>query len=250
MFPIINVGPLAIQTPGLFLIAGIWIAMNAIEKEAPRRSLSTSDLSNLTLIALAAGVIGARIWYAVQFLDIYLANPLSLFSLNPATLTLGEGVLTGLLAGWIYGQRKGLPFWPTLDTLAPGLVVFGIALGLSHLASGNAFGAPSSVPWAIELWGDHRHPAQVYEILLAVLIFLAIRQVKKRDTFPGFTFLSWLAMAAGSRLFLEAFRGDSSYIFGGWRSAQLISLAVLVVAMLGLHFVGKSQGIEVMSDEE
>jgi prolipoprotein diacylglyceryl transferase len=243
MFPILHIGPLAIQAPGLFLLAGVWIAISIVEREAPRRDLSASTLNNLILIALVAGVVGARLWYALRFIDVYVANPLSLFSLNPATMTVEEGVLTGLVAAWIYGQRKKLPLWPTLDVLTPGLAFFGIALGLSHLSSGDAFGAPSSVPWAIELWGEIRHPTQVYEILLAALIIFALWRMKEWNVFPGFTFLSWAILAAGSRLFLEAFRGDSSIILGSLRSAQVISLAVLVVAMLGLHFIAKQKGI-------
>ena len=42
-------------------------------------------------------------------------------------------------------------------------------------------------------------------------------------------------MAATSRLFLEAFRGDSVITFGLLRAAQLLSLVVLTAAMAGLH---------------
>jgi phosphatidylglycerol:prolipoprotein diacylglycerol transferase len=241
MFPILQLGPLAIQLPGLFLLVGLWIAISVVEKEASRRGISTNTLSNLILLGLVVGVVSARLWYALRFIDVYLENPLSLFSLNPSTLATEEGVLTGLLAAWIYGQRKGLPLWSTLDTLAPALAVFMIALGLSHLSSGDAFGAPSSVPWAIELWGEDRHPSQIYEILLAGFILFLLWRMRTWDAFPGFTFLSWLAMAAAARLFLEAFRGDSVIILGSVRSAQVISLVVLMGAMLGLHIMGTNQ---------
>jgi phosphatidylglycerol:prolipoprotein diacylglycerol transferase len=201
----------------------------------------------MILLGLVVGVVGARLWYAIRFMEVYIENPLSLFSLNPSTLALEEGILTGLLAAWIYGQRKGLPLWSTLDALSPGLAVFGVALGLSHLSSGDAFGAPSSVPWAIELWGEHRHPSQVYEILLAGLILFVLWRMRTWDAFPGFTFLSWVVMAAAARLFLGAFRGDSVILLGGIRSTQVISLVVLLGAMLGLHLLG---GREKQHDHE
>jgi phosphatidylglycerol:prolipoprotein diacylglycerol transferase len=243
MFPILQLGPIAIQLPGLFLLVGLWVAINIIEKEAPRRNLAVTALSNMILLGLVFGVVGARLWYAIRYIDVYLGNPLSLFSLNPSTLASGEGILTGLLAAWIYGQRKGLPLWLTLDTMAPGLAVFMIALGLSHLSSGDAFGAPSSVPWAIELWAELRHPSQIYEIILAVLIFFILWRIRTWDTFPGFAFLSWIAMSAGARLFLEAFRGDSVIILGGIRSAQVVSMVVLLMAMWGLHMLGRNQEV-------
>ena len=196
----------------------------------------------MILLGLVVGIVGARLWYALRFIEVYLENPLSLFSLNPSTLASGEGLLTGLLAAWIYGQRKGLPLWSTLDTLAPGLAVFGIAVGFSHLSSGDAFGAPTSLPWAIELWGEVRHPSQIYEILLAALIFFILWRARTWELFPGFTIFSWVAMTATARLFLEAFRGDSVIILGSLRSAQVISLAILLGAMWGLGWLSRNQG--------
>lgn len=239
MFPILQVGPLAIQLPGLILLAGVWVAMSVVEKEAPRRDLPASTLSNMVLLGLVAGILGARVWYALRFIEVYFDNPLSLFSLNPATLAPVEGILTGLLLAWIYGHRKGLPLWPTLDALTPGLAVFAVALGFSHLASGAAFGAPSSVPWTIDLWGEHRHPSQIYEILLAGVILFAVWRIRLWDTFPGFTFLVWVAMMAASRLFLEAFRGDSVILLSSVRTAQVVSLVILIAALLGLHALSK-----------
>jgi prolipoprotein diacylglyceryl transferase len=235
MFPILHIGPLAIQAPGLFLLAGIWVALNVVEREAPRHKVSAAVVSNLILIGLLAGILGARLWYAIRFLNVYLENPLGLFSLNPATLAAEEGILTGLIAAIIYGQRKGLRLWPSLDVLAPGLAVFNIALGISHLASGDAFGAPSTLPWALELWGELRHPTQVYEIIIAILILVLLWRIRAWKVFPGFVFLSWLGLTALSRLLIEAFRGDSVILAGSLRSAQVVSLGVLVLVMVGMH---------------
>jgi prolipoprotein diacylglyceryltransferase len=181
------------------------------------------------------------LWYAIRFFSVYLENPLSLFSLNPSTLVAEEGIFTGLIAAIIYGQRKGLRFWPSMDVLAPGLAVFNIALGISHLASGNAFGAPSTLPWALELWGELRHPTQVYEIIIAALILVLLWRIREWKVFPGFVFLSWLGLTALSRLLIEAFRGDSVIMAGSLRSAQVISLGVLVLVMVGMHVLGRRQ---------
>ncbi len=238
MFPILQIGPLAIQAPGLFLLAGAWVALNVVEREAPRYKTSAAVVSNLILIGLLAGILGARLWYAIRFFSVYLENPLSLFSLNPSTLAAEEGILTGLIAAIIYGQRKGLRLWPSMDVLAPGLAVFNIALGISHLASGDAFGAPSTLPWALELWGELRHPTQVYEIIIAILILVLLWKIRAWKVFPGFVFLSWLGLTALSRLLIEAFRGDSVIMAGSLRSAQVISLGVLVLVMVGMHVLG------------
>jgi prolipoprotein diacylglyceryl transferase len=235
MMPVLQVGPLAIQLPGLLLLAGVWLGSSVVEKQGRRLKLPVAALSNLVFIGLVAGLLGARLWYALRFLEVYLDNPLSLLSLNPATLSLPGGVLTGFVAAYGYARRKGLAFWPTLDALTPGLAAFGVAYGFANLASGDAFGAPSELPWAIELWGARRHPSQIYEILFSGLTFAAIGELAYRRPFPGLLFLAWASIASASRLFLEAFRGDSVIVLGTLRLAQLLSLGVLLAAMLAMH---------------
>lgn len=243
MLPILQIGPLAIQLPGLLLLAGVWLGTNAVDKQATRLTLPVATLQNLILLALVAGVVGARFGYAARYLDVYLENPLGLLSLQPATLSPWIGLLTGIVAAWSYGQRKELPFWLTLDALASGLAVFSLFVGISHLASGDAFGAPANVPWAIELWGALRHPSQVYEILAAGCVLIVVQQWGRQSTYTGVTFLVWVALTASSRLFLEAFRGDSVLLVWGIRSAQVVALGVLLAALAGLRWLtGESAG--------
>jgi prolipoprotein diacylglyceryltransferase len=235
MLPILNIGPLAIQVPGLFLLAGVWVGVSLMEKEAPRLKLNASILSNMVLVGLVAGILGARVSYAIRFLDVYLDNPISLLSLNPTTLSPVEGGFIGLAVAATYGRKRGLALWRTLDALTPGLAAFFIAIGFSHLASGDAFGAATKLPWAIELWGAERHPSQIYEVLTAGLILFAVLEMRGRGLAPGGLFAFWAGLAALSRLFLEGFRGDSVVVLGVLRSAQVGSLLVLSAALLVLH---------------
>lgn len=235
MFPILQIGPLALRLPGIFLLAGVWLGTSLIDREAPRHKVSGAALNSLVFYGLIAGIVGARVAYALRYLPVYAKDPLGLLSINPSTLAPTEGILMGLAVVFVLGQRRRLPLWSTLDALTPSMAAFAVFLGVSHLSSGDAFGAPTSVPWAIELWGAQRHPTQVYEILLATLAFGIVWRLRRTQAFPGFVFLAWLAIAAGSRLLVEPFRGDSVTIFGALRGAQLASLAVLAAVLVSLH---------------
>jgi phosphatidylglycerol:prolipoprotein diacylglycerol transferase len=237
MLPVLQVGPLAIQLPGLILLAGVWFAILAAERTAAGRGVVPDRVTSLIMISLVAGIMGARLGYALRFLDLYLDRPLALLALNPNTLAGFEGLVVGVLAGLTYAQRRKLPLLTVLDVLAPGLALFMIALGLAHLASGDAFGAPTSLPWAIELWGAERHPSQLYETLLAGLIFWLTLKLEQRTAFDGFLFTSLVALQAAGRLFLEAFRGDSRIIAESLRVAQLASLGLLAASLLALHLL-------------
>jgi phosphatidylglycerol:prolipoprotein diacylglycerol transferase len=155
----------------------------------------------------------------------------SIIALNTNTLDLTAGLVIGLAVAMLYGYRKKLPLRLTLDILAPGLAFFAIGIGLSHLASGDAFGSPTDVPWAFGLWDASRHPTQIYEMILAATVFILVWRVRKSNPFPGFLFLAFVTLTAVNRLFLEAFRGDSIIVAGGLRQAQLAALLILIAAL-------------------
>jgi phosphatidylglycerol:prolipoprotein diacylglycerol transferase len=233
MLPTLQVGPLAVPVPALLVLLGIWLGLSLAERAAPRYGVDPNHLYNLVLIALVGGLVGARLAYALRYPALFAGRPLDLLSRDLALLDPLGGVAIALIAALVYAQRRQMPFWSTLDALTPGLAVMGVGLGLSHLASGSAFGSPSNLPWAIELWGAPRHPVQVYETILAALILVAVWPAKGwiRPTRPGMLFLSFTALSALSRLFLEAFRGDSTLWFDGLRSAQIIAWLVLAASL-------------------
>lgn len=231
MFPVFQLGPLALRTPVLFLLTGVFLGLSLAERHAARRGIDPARLYPLVLVALLAGVLGARLSYAAGQAAAFRAAPLGLLSLDSGLLDPWGGLAAGLLAALVYGQRKKLPFWSTLDALTPALAVFAASAGLAHLAAGSAFGAPTSLPWGITLWGAQRHPSQVYETLSALAILGLLWPRFRREARPGELFLFFVTLSAGARLFLEAFRGDSTPVLGGVRLAQIVAWLVLAAAL-------------------
>jgi prolipoprotein diacylglyceryltransferase len=243
MLPVLQIGPLALQTPGLALILGLWIGLSLSERLAARFKADASKLYNLIFTALAAGVIGARLSFVAQSTQAFIASPLNIFSLNPGLLDPVGGLAIGIMAAAIYGNRAGLPLWPTLDALSPLLAVFTIALGVSHLASGKAFGMPTSLPWGIDLWGAKRHPTQIYEIVAGLLTLGLIwprstERTQSRPRVAGSTFGIFLALSAGMFLIIAGLRGDSHVLANGIRTSQLAAWAILAFS---LWLLGKLQ---------
>ena len=234
MFPTVQIGPLSLQAPGLVLIIGLWLGLTLSERRARHKGEDSGHIYNLVFIALIAGLIGARLSYVATYPGAFTANPWSLLSINPGLLDPFAGGLIAAAAGAIYIYRKQLPFWSTLDALTPLLAVMSIAIGVSHLASGSAFGKPTDLPWGIQIWGDIRHPSQVYEIIFSVLVLIGVLLIDKSawSQTPGNIFLTFIALSSFSRLFLEAFRGDSILVAGGFRTAQLFAWFLLAACLI------------------
>jgi phosphatidylglycerol:prolipoprotein diacylglycerol transferase len=218
------------------ILGGLWIALSMSERRAVQHGISSKDFYNLIIVSLGMGALGARLIYVIQYPSAFLASPISIFSINPSLFDPFWGALIGLLAGIAFGQRKHLYVWSTLDVLTPGLAVMSVAINLSHLASGAAFGKPTQLPWGIYLWGEARHPSQVYETFFASLILAIVLFVEKKSTSwaSGVLFWAFIGMTAASRLFLEAFRGDSTLILGSLRQDQLLAWIVLAASLYGM----------------
>ena len=108
MFPIIRIGPVALQAPGLMLLLSLWIGITLAEKSAKIYQVSAEKLSNLILVALVAGIIGARVSYIAQYPQAFASNWLGIFSLNPGLLDMGGGMVSAVLGALVYGQKKEL----------------------------------------------------------------------------------------------------------------------------------------------
>jgi prolipoprotein diacylglyceryltransferase len=235
MFPVLRIGPLAVQMSSLILLLAAWLSIWSSEREGVWRELPAGAIANLGTFAALAGLLGARLGYVLLNRSSYTADPLSIFSLTTSALEPAAGVGTALVVGIVYGQRRKLPLRGALDALAPGVAVLSIGLALANLASGDGYGAPARLPWSVVLWGADRHPSQVYEVLGALAVLALWYWVSRRVLPQGISFLVVIAALALARLFLEAFRGDSQFAPGGLRWAQLWALLALALCFYLAH---------------
>ena len=229
MFPTLNIGGAAIQLPGLILLVSVWIALTMAEREAKSLGRASDPIYRLSSTILFSGLIGARLGYVLTHLNAYKNDPLGIIALDTSTFNSAIGLFIALLVGYGYGKYKKMPFWQTLDILTPSLAILGVGIGMAHLASGDAYGTPTALSWGITLWGADRHPTQIYEIMAAALIWMAVLLLPTRS-YAGRTFLTWLTLSAAARLLIEAWRGDSPLI-AGLRLPQLVALVILLLSL-------------------
>lgn len=227
----------------ILLVIAAWLGLTLAEKRAEHHGITKDDLNNITFYGLIAFVVGGRITYALQNLPAFTKSPLGVFSINPELFDPLGGMLIAFITAVIYGQRKQIQFWNALDTLTPFFAIITIGLGLSHLAAGTAYGKPTDLPWAIDLWNESRHPTQIYAVLASLLtLFLLLRL--KRIPRPGLLFLAFAALTAFWQLIILAFRGDATLISDGLRQGQIIAWVVLAIsfAMIEARLAEKDQG--------
>ncbi len=241
MFPVVNIGPLALQFPGLMMILGLWLGLLLTEKLYKDKKIN--EIYNLVFITLISGLLGARLGYVIQYQAAFSDNPINIISINSGMLDIKSGIGLGFIAFIVYCYRKNFNIWSTLDTLTPLFAVIGIALGFAHLSSGDVYGIPTSLPWGIKLWGAQRHPTQVYEIIFGFVILIYVIKLVNTGRYQnqGVVFLAFIAMYAFSYIFIDSFRASQTLSTTGLRTSQIIAWLILA---LSLWSIGKRLSLE------
>ncbi len=82
MLPVLNIGSLAIQTPGLVLLAGLWLGLWLAEKKYPRFAVQPAVVNNLVFAGLVSLVVGGRLAFIAENLSSFIKSPASVISLK------------------------------------------------------------------------------------------------------------------------------------------------------------------------
>lgn len=237
MLPVLNIGPLAIQLPGLLMLLGLWLGLNLSEKTAHIHKTNPNDLYNLVFSMLIGAALSARLVFVANYPSAFTHSPWSIFSLSPQLLDTWGGIAGGILVGAIFTSRRKLSLLSTLDAMVPAFATLIVFISLANFTSGAAFGSQTNLPWGITLWGAVRHPAQIYEAIAALLILalLRIKQNSFAGLYPGLYFSVFITASASSRLILEYFRGDSVLLPGGFRASQVAAWLIIAAGLWAIR---------------
>ncbi|MEO9886035.1 MAG: prolipoprotein diacylglyceryl transferase [Balneola sp.] len=245
MLPILfEIGPLTIQTVSLFHTGGILIGIWWLYKQAKNHSVDPQKILDLSLVVVLWAIIGARL-FSILFdgsLQWYLQNPLKMLMLWNGGFTFYGGFLFGLGAGIWYIRKHKMDGWKISDMAAPGLAL-GIAVGrLGCFFSGDSYGKPADVAWAVTFTdslsmaptGIPLHPTQLYSVVVNLVVFGALLLWQKKQRFKGELFLVFMMLYAIVRSFVEMFRDDPRgvYLDGIISTSQIISIGVFLIAAI------------------
>ena len=254
MYPILlKVGTFELRSYGVLIAFAILASYMLARREAARRNMDPRLVEDFAFFAILFGILGARLYY-IAFFDpgMFLRQPLMLLALWKGGLAIHGALLAGFLTGIWFCRKRGISVWTFADTLAPALIL-GQAIGrLACFLNGDAYGIPTSVPWAITFTdpnalaplGVPRHPTQLYEMGLDLLLFGLLWILRRQRLFPGQLFLLYAGGYAVIRFIVETFREDQLQFAGGVSAAQTLSVVVLVGTLFAFAFVRRQGGRE------
>jgi len=240
MLPMLQIGPLNIQTGGLILVLAAWLGMTLSEKLGKNSRVSPNLTSDAIIWSIGGGIVFARLGFSLASPNVLFQNPLTLFSLNTYQLDLFSGLVGFFLTTAIFSSQKAVPFRLLLDAQTPFFICAAVGFALSTMASGDVYGAPVSLPWAVSLWGISRHPVQIYDLLficLAGYFLLKSLSFLNDGILRGGQFPFLIAALAIDQIITSPFRGDPGITtLAGVRLQQIAAWIILATVLLFLKY--------------
>lgn len=236
----ISIGPVTLRWYGLLLAGAALLGLALAQREAARHG-GAQDFLATACVALAGGIVGARLYYVAFHWEYFSRSPLKVFALWEGGVGIFGGILGGVVLLVTYSRWHRLPLGRYLDIIAPSLVL-GQAIGRwGNFFNEEAFGRPTDLPWALHISPAHRpadfrgfeyfHPTFLYESLWDLGVFLILYFILRARcrAVPGSLFLAYVMLYSLGRIPIEQLRLDSEML-GPYRSAQVVAVGCLVVA--------------------
>ena len=247
-----RLGPLDIHWYGIAYAVGLAAVYFVVARLAARRGLNSELVGNGMLIVAAAALAGGRLYHVIDQWQLYTNDPLKIILPPYSGLGVYGGIVTGTIAAFLFIRRHHEDFWRWADVVAPGLFLMQAIGRWGNFFNQELYGPPTNLPWAIPIDCAHRiaeypcttfpvettrfHPLFLYESVsgilgMLVLIYLgerAFRWLRSGDLL--FLFFIWYGAV---RFGLETLRLNN-WTFFGVPTAQLVSLAFILVGVTGL----------------
>ncbi len=245
MLPEIDVFGLELKTFGIFFALN-FVAWGLMAARRFRELGRSEDLAyELVFVSLGGGVIGAKLYWAVDNGELTLSG---LFS--GSGLTWYGGLFGGAIAVIAWAKWRGI-FTPRLLDIAGIGLPLGYAVGrIGCQVSGDGdYGEPSDLPWAMGYPdgvvptdpGVEVHPTPLYEASTMGLLAWALWRLRDAVR-PGALFAMYLAFGGLERFLVEFVRRNET-VAAGLTTAQFISIGMMLAGLAWLAALQRGGGI-------
>ena len=153
---------LTIKSYGLMMVIGFLAAVFVIKRLSRGTTRDYRFITNASLYALIAGVVGSRLFYVAHYFEKFRADWFSIFAVWHGGLELLGGVFLAIIVVLFYLWRHKLPIRNYLDILAIGLLL-ALAFGrIGCFLEGDCFGRPTDKLWGVRFpYGSFPQRSQV-----------------------------------------------------------------------------------------
>ncbi len=253
----IHIGGLQLRAYGLMIAIGVVAAVWLANRRWIAAGGSPDDMSAIAIVAVPAGVVGARLYHVITDWRRFTDQPIKALYIWQGGLGIWGAVALGSLGALWVARRRGIPYGPLADACAPAIPLAQAIGRLGNWFNQELFGKPTTLPWGLEIDVAHRppgytqfetfHPTFLYEALWCLILCVGLIAIGKRfgDRLRAGS-LFWLYVAGYTfvRFFIERIRIDEASRLWGlrvneWVSAVVFLGSVVILVLMNLHEPGR-----------
>lgn len=242
----LNIMGFKIYWYGVFFASAILLGLQVLKWTFVAENKNVNNLDPILTYAVIGVIVGARLAHCLFYEPgFYLSNPLKILAIWEGGLASHGGGL-GLLIGMVFYSRKyQIPFLWLVDRLTLSTAVFAIIVRLANFINAEIVGIPTSVSWGIifsKIDNLPRHPAQLYEALAYLVIFLVLLLTyirTKKSPAPALLTGLFLTLTFTARLLIESVKTK--------QAAYSTDLALNTGQLLSIPFICVGLGLLVWS---
>ena len=276
------IGSFAVHWYGIFIGIGFLVSFRLLLSLKKYASLTTDQIYNISMIALFAGVFGARAFYVAQNWSQFSGRGLwAILNVHEGGLVFYGGFIAGFIAECIYAKwpairrklglkekkpaggeepRKCISILALLDILGPAMALAHAFGRISCFMQGCCFGkpAPSWFPLAVQFpptspaayrypslvtgGSEPVYPVQLFESAGNILMCVILLFLLRKRKYAGTVGGIYLVLYGVMRFLLEFMRGDHTDSILGLTPSQFIAVAIAIPCGIVVFFTALKLG--------
>ena len=248
-----HIGSLPVRWYGLIIGGAILLALWLAIREGKKRGLHEDFFPDLLLWALPMAILGARAYYVIFSWDYYSQHPERIIQIWNGGLAIHGGLIAAIITGYIFCKKRNVSFWKVADIAAPSILIAQAIGRWGNFMNQEAHGGPVTREFLEGLFipdfiinhmyieGVYYHPTFLYESLWSVAGFALLLYLRKVNLRRGELFLTYAIWYSIGRFFIEGMRTDSLMMFDLLRTAQFVSILIIVGALAILIYRRKTE---------
>lgn len=238
---LLELGFISIRWYGFFLALGISLAILVTIKLFKKNNIPIDLVFRLVNYLIISGLIGARLGYIFFYRPLfYFNNPKEIIFINHGGLS-SHGMALGIIIMLFFLFKINKINKKTIDLLIIPIPLIAVFIRLGNFFNSELVGRSTSLAWAVkfpnyEAYPIFRHPVQIYELLIALAIFLILYFLyrKYNNKLPVLFITALFVFLYFSSRFIVEFFKEYQIFNSGLTMGQYLSIPFIIWSILWL----------------
>jgi len=255
---IVSFGSFSIRYYSLLFLCAFLLGLYLTKRIFEEKGIDTKYLHPLFITIFICVVIGARLGHVFFYRPRYfLAHPLEIIKFWKGGLASHGAAIAMLIGVIIFTRIYPLTFFQIADSLSMPIAIATSFVRLGNFFNSEIVGRVTSVPWAVKFLRyrepnggppQYRHPSQLYEMVIGIIIFVTLWTVFKRrkDKLQDGTLFYLLLFMYFTLRFLVEFVKEYPFIIPSipLTTGQYLSIPFIIFSAYMLFVRGKIRSKE------